>query len=210
MRQNPAALFLCFAFSLGFMLGGQEVFASPGKGLDASAGAFFSYTSLPQLDTGLQPGWNANLGVGFTLFPWNKPKGENEDDRTKDVLSLVGRAQLDIFGLGASAPQADGNLYRAWRGSGLGLLLGLASPGFRMPLLELPTRLSVEAGGGLRLTKYNGTGLVSAHPALLGRMTLDMELRDPLALGLYVPFEWAWKSGGRAMIIGVGLSVRLL
>ncbi len=210
MRLNPAALFLCFLVSLCFALGGQEVFASPGKGLDAGAGAFFSYTSLPRLDTGFQPGWNANLGLGFTLFPWNKHKGENDYGQAKDVLSLVGRAQLDVFGLGASAPQTDGNLYRAWRGNGLGLLLGLASPSFKMPLLELPARVSVEAGGGLRLTKYSGTGLVSAHPALLGRMTLDMEIRDPLALGLFVPFEWAWKSGGRAIVVGVGLSLRLL
>jgi len=70
--------------------------------------------------------------------------------------------------------------------------------------------LGIEAGGGLRLTKYSGTGLVSAHPAVLGRMTLDMEIGDPLALKLFLPFEWAWKSGGQAIIVGLGLSLRVL
>jgi hypothetical protein len=210
MRQKTVTLLFCCVLSLCFAPNGGKLFASPGKGLDAGAGALFSFTSLPQLETGLQPGWNANIGLGFTLLPWNKSKNDNEGGRTEDSFSFIGRVQLDIFGLGVSAPQSDGNLYRAWQGSGLGMLFGAASPGFRMPLLGLPARLGIEAGGGLRLTKYSGTGLVSAHPAVLGRMTLDMEIGDPLALELFLPFEWAWKSGGQAIIVGLGLSLRVL
>ncbi|MDX9783875.1 MAG: hypothetical protein RBT72_03880 [Spirochaetia bacterium] len=210
MRQKPGTLNLCGILCLCFVLIGQSVFASPGKGLDLGGGALFSFTSLPQLETGFQAGWNANVGVGFTIFPWDDAENRASDSKTATALSLTGRFQLDSFGLGASAPQSDGNLYRAWQGTGLGLLLGFASPEFIMPLLGLPAKFGIEAGGGLRLTKYAGTGLVSAHPAVLGRMTLDFGILDPFALGLVVPLEWAWKSGGRAIILGIGLSLRVL
>ena len=210
MRQKPRPLYLCGILCFCLALTGGKIFASPGRGLDLGGGALFSFTSLSQLETGLQAGWNANLGLGFTLLPWGKSETVASGSKVPNTVSLTGRFQLDSFGLGTSAPQSDGNLYRAWQGTGLGLLVGIASPEFRMPLLGLPAWFGLEAGGGLRLTKYTGTGLVSAHPALLGRLLLDFVLFDPFALGLVVPLEWAWKSGGRAIICGIGLSVRLL
>jgi hypothetical protein len=68
MRQKTVTLLFCCVLSLCFAPNGGKLFASPGKGLDAGAGALFSFTSLPQLETGLQPGWNANIGLGFTLL----------------------------------------------------------------------------------------------------------------------------------------------
>ncbi len=210
MQQKPTAFVLCCFFCLYFVPIGEVAFASPGRGLDLGGAALFSNTSLPQLQTGLQAGWNVNLGLGFTLFPWTQVQTGDSYSETSNTVALIGRCQLDIFGLGASAPQSDGNLYRAWQGTGLGLLVGVASPEFQMPLLGLPARFGIEAGGGLRLTKYSGTGLVSAHPAVLGRATLDVKIVDPFAFGLFVPFEWAWKSGGRAIILGIGVSLRVL
>ena len=181
-----------------------EDFCIAWQGLDLGGGALFSFTSLPQLETGLQAGWNANLGLGFTLFPWGKSEKVASGSKIPNTVSLTGRFQLDSFGLGASAPQSDGNLYRAWQGTGLGLLVGIASPEFRMPLLGLPAWFGLEAGGGLRLTKYTGTGLVSAHPALLSRLLLDFVLFDPFALGLVVPLEWAWNQGAGRLFVESG------
>ncbi|MDX9828352.1 MAG: hypothetical protein RBT73_11475, partial [Spirochaetia bacterium] len=69
MRQKPAAFFICSILCLQFFFIGGQAYASPGRGLDLGGGALFSFTSLPQLDTGLQVGWNANLGLGFNIFP---------------------------------------------------------------------------------------------------------------------------------------------
>jgi len=123
------------------------------------------------------------------------------------IAAFSGRLQVDFFGFGTSLPQFDGNLYRAWQGVGLSLLGGIRSKAFSLPF-GLRASASVDTGAGLRTTKYSGTGLVGANPAILGQAGLDIFVSKKVSLGIALPLEYAWKSGGRAFMFGIGGSVR--
>ena len=108
MRQNPVAPLLCCVLSLCFAPNGGRLFASPGKGLDVGGGALFSLTSLPQLETGLQPGWNAIALplTGFLMFGLlSVPMGLLQDRKGKKFVLLLG---LSVALAGALLPIAAG------------------------------------------------------------------------------------------------------
>lgn len=189
-------LILAVILTLGPVMA-AKIHAATIVAFDAHAGAFYSLTSLPDLLPAIQRGWGVKLSVVAET-----------GDGFATGLAVSGRLQADVFGLGASAPQADGNLYRAWQGLGLSLLAGIRSPAFSLPVANIPASATLEAGGGLRATKYTGTGLVSANPAIVGQAGLDVPITEHLAVGIRVPLEFAWKSGGTAWMFGLGAAIR--
>jgi hypothetical protein len=182
-------LFTILVFGTGLPAKGH---ASPLFVMETQAGCLYSITSLPELLPAIQHGWEAKVSVAF------------ETGYAFGQAAYTGRLQADIFGLDSSLPQADGNLYRAWQGMGLSLLAGMRFPAFNLPIVKWPVSVRIEAGGGLRATKYTGTGLVSANPALVLQAGLDIPLTKNMALGFAIPIELAWKSGGIALMFGLG------
>ncbi len=218
MKQKPKLQATWLIISLLLIWASPSAFSEEFLSLDGGGGALLSFTSLPGLETGRQGGWNAFMGIEGSIAPkaqirnleavQESPAGSAKTRlQTSPSLGFIGRLQLDLFGLQASVPQTDGNLYRAWNGTGLGLLAGLRFGDFPLPLLSLPTHLQLGMGAGLRITKYSGTGLVSAHPSMLGRLAMGVDIFGPVTFSLAMPFELAWKSGGRAVIVGLAASV---
>ena len=123
------------------------------------------------------------------------------------IAAFSGLLQADFFSFGSSLPQNDGNLYRAWQGIGLSLLGGIRSKAFNLPF-GLRASARFDAGAGLRTTKYSGTGLVGANSAILVQVGLDVIVVKHVTLGIALPLEYAWKSGGRAFMFGIGGAVR--
>lgn len=182
-------------------------FAAPTVALGAQGGAFFSHTSLSGLNPAIQAGWDlkiAGIIESNDVFSVNQAT-TNISDRF--IAAFSGRLQADFFGFGTSLPQADGNLYRAWQGVGLSILGGLRTKVFALPF-GLGASARIEAGAGLRTTKYTGTGLVGANPAIVGQAGLDIIVSRDITLGIALPLEYAWKSGGRAFMFGLGGAVR--
>jgi hypothetical protein len=183
-------------------------FATPFFALDAQAGALFSMTSLPDLLPAIQRGWDAKISLAFETGDVFAAEAHPGGPKGPGKMAFTGRLQADIFGLGTSLPQTDGNLYRAWQGIGASFLIGARSPSFTLPIAGIPASARIEAGAGLRTTKYTGTGLVSANPALVAQAGLDLAVSKHITLGIGIPFEYAWKSGGRAIMFGLGGAVR--
>ena len=192
--------FFCFATA-------QRGFAAPIVALGVQGGAFFSRTSLSGLSSATQPGWDmkiAGIIESSDVFATNADAAGTSGAL---VAAFSGRLQTDFFGFGTSLPQNDGNLYRAWQGVGLSLLGGLRTKAFALPF-GLRASARVEAGAGLRATKYSGTGLVGANAAILGQAGMDILVLKNITLGIALPLEYAWKSGGRAFMFGLGGAVR--
>jgi len=202
MKNHRALSSTLLAFFLAAVLP-VVAFGAPLLSVDSQAGLLYSYTKLPDLSVGIQPGWQARISAlvdsrnvfdqGLASDPPTSMKG----------IVFSGRLNLDIFSLGQSAPLSDGNLYRAWQGIGLSLLGGIRSPAFRLPIEGLEASAAIEAGGGLRATKYTGTGLVSANPAILAQAKLTVSISRHIELGIALPVELAWKSGGTALMFGL-------
>lgn len=185
----------------------QRGFAAPTVALGVQGGAFLSRTSLNGLNPAIQPGWDmkiAGIIESSDVFAFNADAASTGGAL---IAAFSGRLQADFFGFGSSLPQADGNLYRAWQGVGLSILGGVRTKAFTLPF-GLRASARVEAGAGLRATKYSGTGLVSANTAILGQAGLDILVSKNIALGMAFPLEYALKSGGRAFMFGLGGAVR--
>jgi len=190
------------SIAMFFILAGtRSGFAAPIIALGIQGGAFFSRTDIYGLLPAVQPGWDLKFSLAMDSH-------DVFSTTTNGGLAFTGRFQVDFFSLESSLPQTDGNLYRAWRGMGPSLLAGLRSPVFHLPLADIPVSGSIEAGGGLRTTKYSGTGLVSANPALVSIISLNFSISEQISLGLAFPFEYAWKSGGSAIMFGGGATLR--
>lgn len=183
--------------------------AFPIVAFEAQTGALFSRISLPDLLPATQFGWNLTLAAAFETRDVFAAAFDAEQDKYPLMPAFTARLQADIFGFAATAPQPDGNLYRAWQGMGLGLLAGLRSPAFRLPLAGSLASFKLEAGAGLQTNKYSGTALVGANVAILAQASLDIALSRQTALGIGIPFEYTWKSGATALIFGVGATLRL-
>ncbi len=199
---RSASFFLLFAFAAASLS-----IASPILVLNAQGGAFFSRTSLSGLDPAVQTGWDTKIAGVIESRDVFASDGDGRKADENLIAAFSGRLQADFFGFGTSLPQNNGNLYRAWQGVGLSLLAGLRSRSFDLPF-GLKGSASLESGGGLRATKYSGTGLVGANPAILGQASLDISVSKNLTLGIALPLEYAWKSGGQAFMFGLGGAVR--
>ena len=196
------------SIAMFFILAGtRSGFAAPIIALGIQGGAFFSRTSLSGLNPAIQTGWDlkiAGIVESSDVFSFDTVSANTGGPL---VAAFSGRVQADFFGFGTSLPQADGNLYRAWQGIGLSMLGGLRTKVFALPL-GMRASVRMEAGAGLRTTKYSGTGLVSANPSILGQAGLDIIVSRRFILGIALPLEYAWKSGGRAFMFGLGGAVR--
>ena len=197
VRMSIPLAFLLAAIPFGV------AFSSPLFSLGSRIGLLYSYTRLPELSGGIQPGWQAGISASLDSRDVFSPANNGGTPSPARSFAFSGSLGLDIFSLGQSAPQSDGNLYRAWQGFGLSLRGGIRSPVFRLPLAGLPASAEAEFGGGLRATKYTGTGLLSANPALIAQAGLDIVISRNVALGLALPVEFAWKSGGTALMFGL-------
>ena len=202
MKNRCSRISMPLAFLLAAIPSGLA-FSSPLFSLGSRIGLLYSYTQLPELSGGVQPGWQAGISASLDSRDVFNPTDNDGTPSPRGSFAFSGSLCLDIFSLGQSAPQSDGNLYRAWQGFGLSLRGGLRSPVFRLPLAGLPASAQAEFGGGLRATKYTGTGLLSANPAIVAQAGLDIAISRNLALGLALPLEFAWKSGGTALMFGV-------
>ncbi len=49
---------------------------------------------------------------------------------------------------------------------------------------------------------------MSANPAIVGQAGLDIHVSSKVALGISLPLEFAWKSGGTALMFGVGAAIQ--
>lgn len=208
MKQYRKVLLILSACVVFFSTTTWKSFAAPIVTYSAEGGALYSLTSLPDLVSAIQTGWDAKLAMTVESSDVFAPVQGLDGTWNSSPLALSGRIQADIFGFNASLPQSDGNLYRAWQGMGFSLSGGLRSPAFGLPLLGWRASATIEAGAGLRATKYTGTGLVSANPAIVAQAGLDISILKHLALGICLPFEFAWKSGGTAVMFGVGAALR--
>ena len=189
-----------FFFVLFFFLALAAPAAEPVMRLGTRAGYRASITSLEALEPALQQGWEAGVSFGVESADPYSVQGA-----WKPVFSA--RILLDVYSLGASWPQSDGNLYRAWNAIGGSLLGGIRLPAFALPLVRTSATAWLEAGAGLRTTKYTGTGLVSANAAFLAEAGLELQLSPRLSAGLRLPFEFATKAGATSAMFGIGTSI---
>ena len=202
-----SAMILATLFALS-PVPATKLHAAPLVALEAQVGAFYSMTALPDLIPAIQSGWDLRLSmVAETTDIFAAPSGTEPAGLAPSPV-FSARLRADVFGLGPSAPQNDGNLYRAWQGLGLSLLAGIRFPAFILPVANLSASASIEAGGSLRATKYTGTGLVSANPAMVAQAGLDFLVSRHISFGLRMPLEFAWKSGGTASMFGIGAAFR--
>lgn len=208
MKQSSrvaAMFFAIFLLRAGFA---ATIGATPIVQAEAQAGPLFSLTSLPGMTAAIQSGWDAKFSLSLESRDVFAPTGVAAGGGIFGMPAFSGRLEADLFALGQSPIQADGNLYRAWQGMGLSLLGGIRSAAFRLPLAGVSASARLEAGGGLRATKYTGTGLVSANPAIVGQAGLDIQVSSKVGLGIGIPLEFAWKSGGTAFMFGVGAALQ--
>ena len=176
---------------------------SPVAGLRFSLASFNSVSSLSGLLPGFQPGFMAEAAAelaSLDVFAEKSGKGA----ASPAFLADFG---LQAFWFGASAPAGDGNVYRAWRGFSAIVLAGVRFPIFPIRILDGSGAFHALAGGRLMSTKYTGTGLLSANPALALRLGLDASFSKNLRWGLELPIEFAFKSGGIATIFGISAVV---
>lgn len=195
---SPIPAFLFFVLLSFLALAAAS--AEPVTRLGSRAGYRASITSLEALEPALQQGWEAGLSFGVESADPFSVQGA-----WKPVFSA--RIQLDAYSLGASFPQSDGNLYRAWNAIGGSLLGGIRLPAFTLPFVGTAATAWLEAGAGLRTTKYSGTGLVSANAAFLAEAGLEVQLSPRLSAGFRLPFEHARKAGATSAMFGIGTSI---
>lgn len=192
---RASAIFLLMSF-----LALAALSAEPVLRLGTRAGYRAAFISLESLEPALQQGWESGLSFGVESADPFLGQGSR-----MPAFSL--RIQLDVYSLDASWPQPDGNLYRAWNAIGGSLMGGIRFPSFTLPLARTAATVFMEAGAGLRTTKYTGTGLVSANPAFLAEAGLDLRLGPRLSAGVRLPFEYARKAGAEVFMPGVGVAV---
>jgi hypothetical protein len=167
--------------------------------LETRAGYRAAIISLEALEPALQQGWESGLSFGVeSAEPFSSKGGR------MPVFSA--KLQVDVYSLDASFPQSDGNLYRAWNAVGGSLMGGIRFPEFTLPLVRTAASVLLEAGAGLRTTKYTGTGLVSANPAFLAEAGVDLRLGSRLSAGFRLPFEYVRKAGADVFMSGFGMS----
>jgi hypothetical protein len=186
----------CLGFLLAFSPGLQSVMgAQTLPSYEIGFGPSTSRTKLPYLDAALQPGFRVQASILLGNADQTAP-------------SPIGRFVLDYFRLERSWPQSDGNLYRAWQGFSAGFLGGMRIPVTKIPFGEMPVFARLEAGLSVSATKYTGTGLVSANPSIRSRFGMDIDVFKGLGLGIDIPLELAFKSGGTAFMTGLVFSLR--
>jgi len=161
--------------------------------LIVSAGPSFARTTLPSMDPGLQGGLGGCFGAAIRSAAFS----------TSPRLAGMGTVELSAFSFSQSAVASDGQLYRAWCGLGVGLLGGLTLGPVTLPLVDVPTEISLQAGAGLRASEYTGTGLVSAYPAFLARLAFCFMSDRGQEWGLALPFEYARKAGASVLVFGI-------
>lgn len=193
----PVFLALCLSFLIPC-----RVFSAPFFSTELQTGLLYSYTKLPDLAGAIQSGYGGRLNLTLATCDVYAEANGAYSGNPAHGPSLIGAFQADLFSFDQSMPFSDGNLYRAWWGFGAGLLGGIRTAPFMTPIGRKAS-LKLEAGAGLRATKYTGTGLVSANPALLAQTTLELPLPKGRVLGLSIPVEFAWKSGGTVFIFGI-------
>ncbi len=173
--------------------------AAPDIGLRFSLASFNSLSSLSGLHPGLQPGLMTEAILDLATVDVFTVKSDKDISRPA-FLADVG---VQAFWFGTSAPSGDGNLYRAWRGFSVVVLAGVRFPKFPIPFLNSSGAFHALGGASLMTTKYTGTGLLAANPALALRFGLDASFGENLRWGLELPVEVAFKSGGVATIFGI-------
>jgi hypothetical protein len=175
------------------------------------AGGIIAATSLPSLNTGIQPGFETNVGVsvaGNSAFI-KSPASMNWKDSDSNLtwkLALDGSYQR----FGQSAILSDGNSYRAFQAFGLGFMAGIQVPLFFISVSGRPVYFSVLAGGAIHVSNYIYTGLVSAYPAFAARLSADLFLGGSTMLRLDVPIEAAFRAGGTSLMAGLGVGLEFL
>lgn len=173
--------------------------ASPDIGFRLSGASYNAVASLQSLSPGLQPGFRLGAEIDLASFDVFD-QAEGRASRSPALLADLG---AQAFWFGSSSPSSDGNLYRAWRGFSASFLAGARFPSFPLGILGASGAFHVLGGASLMSTKYTGTGLLSANPALALRLGLDASLGKNLRYGLGLPLEIAFKSGGIAAIFGL-------
>jgi len=155
----------------------------------------------------IQSGWDAKLSVAIetrdVFAPTIAATGEGEFG----APAFSGDCRL-ICSPSANRPSNRTAIPMGMAGHGLEPPWGIRSPSFRLPLAGIPASARLEAGGGLRATKYYRYWLVSANPAIVGQAGLDIHVSSKVALGISLPLEFAWKSGGTALMFGVGAAIQ--
>lgn len=164
--------------------------------LRGNLGPLFSRIDLPDMSAGMQPGLGGAVDVVVRAFPFRSVK----------QLSCTGALELSAIGFSQSSILSDGQLYRAWKSFGLGLLGGLAWGPFEIPVIATKADFGFELGANLHAANYTGTSLVSAYPSFLARLSLDLRTKSRLGWGIFLPLEFANKGGASILVYGLGLS----
>jgi hypothetical protein len=180
-----------------------SVGASPDIGFRLSGASYNAVARVQALSPGLEPGFRLGAEIDIASFDVFA-RAEEIPARAPAFLADLG---VQAFWFGASAPSSDGNLYRAWRGFSASALAGLRFPAFPLGVFGASGAFHVLGGASLMSTKYTGTGLLSANPALAFRFGMDASVDNKLRWGLGLPVELAFKSGGVAVIFGLSGSV---
>lgn len=194
----PLSLILIFAAS-----GALRVAAAPVASAGFELSPLAAFSRLPELAWGFQPGFE--LAVSGLI---DIPFGSNGARDTRFALSPSLGIIMNAFWLGQSAPAADGNLYRAWRGYGLGFLGGISAGPIGLPLISRPAHLRLLGGSGFRAAKFTGTGIVAAHAGYFARLGLDIDLDEHTGLTISLPVEFASLSGGQSIVAGLSVGFR--
>ncbi len=209
MKSNPG--YRCNSL-LPFLLAGimaalclAPANAGPDIGLRFSASSYNSISSLPGLQPGLQPGFMVEAAAELATFDVFSDKPDTGIHRP----AFLADAGVQAFWFGTSSPSTDGNVYRAWRGFSAVLAAGVRFPVFPIRFLNASGAFHALGGARLMSTKYTGTGLLSANPALSLRFGLDTSFGGNLRWGLELPIEVAFKSGGVAAMFGISAVVVL-
>lgn len=194
--------FSCLAFLivvLATVATPSPVYGKPDSGFRFSASSFNSISILTELQPGLQPGFMIGAVLDLASSDVFSMTVDSGGQRPALLLDLGFQA----FWLGDSTPARDGNLYRAWRGFSTLALMGVRFPVFPLGFINASGALHALGGVNLMSTKYTGTGLLSASPALAFRLGMDTSFGGNLRYGLELPVEIAFKSGGIAVVFGL-------
>lgn len=183
--------------------------ADPLFSLSLDGGGLVSMTRLPGLSCAAQIG--AQAQASLTMLSRSLEAELNGPEHGDPGIAVAGTASLKagVFEFGQSGIAGDGNLYRGFWGFGAGASLGFLASGFRAPFFRArPASLRFEAGAGLRVAKYTGTGLIFAYASAFGQLSYEMPLGRAAAVSVGIPFEAAFRSGGVMIIGGVSVSIR--